>query len=87
MNAARRKTIHDIIEKLEAIKADIEEAKEAVDSVASEEREAFDNMPEGVQSSDRGQQMEGNADALETAAYDLDIDIDSIIEALEEVIG
>ena len=87
MNAARRKTIRGIIEKLEAIKADIEEAKEAVDDVAAEEREAFDNMPEGAQASDRGQQMEENADALETAAYDLDIDIDSIIEALEEVIG
>lgn len=55
MNAARRKTIRGIIEKLEAIKADIEEAKEAVDDVAAEEREAFDNMPEGAQASDRGQ--------------------------------
>ena len=88
MNAARRKTIRGIIEQLEAIKDDIEAAKDAIGAVAEEEQEAFDNMPAGAQSSDRGQQIEENAEALQGMADDMDcIDIDSIITALEEVIG
>ena len=91
MNAARRKTIRGIIERLEAIKDNIEAATDAIGAVAEEEQEAFDNMPEGAQSSDRGQQIEKNAEALRDMADDiifLDcIDIDSIITALEEVIG
>ena len=41
------------------------EAQEIIDTCAEEERESFDNLPEGVQESERGQQMEENADNLE----------------------
>ena len=86
MNAARRQEIIEIIEQLQSIKTDIEAAKDALDSVADEEKEAFDNMPEGPQSSYRGQRMEEGIEAMQTASSDLeDIDIDAIIEALEEV--
>ena len=88
MNALRRKTLRGTIEELESIQTAIEEAKAALDGVAEEEQDAFDNMPEGPQNGDRSQQMQEYIETMETASSDLeDIDIGSIIEALEEIGG
>lgn len=76
MNKQRRKWLSDVITKLEEAKTDIE-------SIAEEEREAYDNLPEGIQESDRGNAMCENADDLEQASSDLDDLIQNLNEILE----
>lgn len=58
MNKARRKKLGEIIDQLEYLREDL-------DAVASEEREAYDNLPESLQESDRGCAMEEAADELD----------------------
>lgn len=60
MNKARRNRIADVQTQLEALKQDI-------DAILSEEQEAYDNMPESLQESERGQAMQEAIDALESA--------------------
>lgn len=66
MNKQRRKRLGEA----ESLIAD---AKEIVEEVAAEEREYFDNMPESLQSGEKGQRAEEVADAL-----------DDLVEALDE---
>lgn len=69
MNNTRRKQIA-------AIMAKLEELKEEVEALHDEEQECFDNLPEGIQYSERGEAMEAAADNLDSA-------FSSIEEALE----
>ena len=62
MNKDRRDRIAKIKEALEDLRGQIE-------NLQSEEQEAFDNMPESLQQSERGQASEAAADALQSA-YD-----------------
>ena len=62
MNKDRRDRIAKIKEALEDLRGQIEDLQ-------SEEREAFDNMPESLQQSERGQDVEATVDALQSA-YD-----------------
>lgn len=66
MNKARRKEIQKIIKDIENL----------VHSILSEEQVAFDNMPENLQGSCRGQESEDAQGSLESA-----------IDALEEAIA
>ena len=68
MNRIRRREITG------AIKL-VEEARGILETVMEEEQEAYDNMPEGLQESEQGEQLEENVallegvvDQLETAA-------------------
>lgn len=65
MNASRRKEIQDILNELSGLRGRIEDLQ-------SEEQEAFDNMPEGLKQSDRGQACEAAASALENAVSAID---------------
>lgn len=73
MNNARRKEI---------VKAEslLSEALAILETCADDEREAFDNMPEGLQASERGQAAESAADALERARDSTQEAIDAIGE-------
>lgn len=73
MNAARRKELIKAIDL-------IEQAKEIISAVAEEEREAYDNIPEGLQESEMGEKMNETADDLE---YVLDEVVDTIQEIIE----
>ncbi len=53
MNADRRKRIVSLLELLE--------------DVINEEQEAFDNMPESLQSSEKGENSQSAIDAMESA--------------------
>lgn len=75
MNKARRKQIETIVSKLYSIQEDI-------DSIAQDERDAFDNLPEGLQYSEKGEGMETNADDLEQASSD----IEDIIDMLRDIV-
>lgn len=75
MNKQRRASLKEAVELLER-------AKSIIECVAEEEREAFDNLPEGIQYSERGEQMEEYADTLDEF-YE---SIGDGIESLEEII-
>lgn len=76
MNAQRRKEIAKAI-------ALIEDAIAILDSVAEEEREAYDNLPESLQYSERGERMEECAEAIEYVSSELTDQIDSLNNAIE----
>lgn len=65
MNRERRKKLGEIIDQLEYLREDL-------DAVASEEREAYDNLPESLQESDRGCAMEEAADELDDICSELE---------------
>ena len=74
MNAQRRKKLQKAVELLNEAMSIIEYAKD-------EEQECFDNLPEGIQYSERGTTMEDNI-------YNLEEIIDNIsdtIDTLEEM--
>ena len=75
MNKQRRKQLADIVEQLESLKSELEEVKE--------QEEAFENMPESLQESDRGQHMQEVIDILDNAFSSIEEAIDGITEAQE----
>lgn len=76
MNKARRTKLENLLERFAEIKTEIE-------AVGEEEQEAFENMPENLQLSKRGQRVEGNADIL----YYVVDHINEIEDWLNEVIN
>ena len=80
--------IKHIIKELEQAMDAIGSAAEELKMVTDEEQEAFDNMPESIQESDRGRSMEEGIESLEEqiSALEDDIDLESIITALEELL-
>jgi len=75
MNAQRRKEIDNIISKLEDLKQDIV-------SMQDEEQGYFDNMPEGLQSSEKGEKAESAVDALDNSVSLINDAIDSLMESM-----
>ena len=73
MNKNRRNAISDIYGKLIDIQSDLE-------CIRDEEQEAFDNLPESIQYSERGERMEEYISSLEEA---LDY-VDYAVESLDE---
>ena len=65
MNKNRRKMIRKIVEQLGGL-------KEELDSVKDEEQEALDSMPENLQESERGEEMQKAIDVMEDACGDLE---------------
>lgn len=90
MNNQRRKQLAGAIEKLEQAGALIEETKETVEFVNEEEQEAYDNMPESLQESERGQTIQENIDKLEDVIFNIESYIDEIndsVESLRDILG
>lgn len=73
MNNQRRKELDVVINMLN-------DAKSKLESVIDDEQCAFDNLPEGLQASDRGGQMACSIDNMNDA---LD-NIDDVISCIEE---
>lgn len=74
MNKQRRKSISDNIKLLEDIKNNLED-------ILSDEEMYFDNMPENLQGSIRGEESETAIDILSTSIDELG----SIIDSLNEI--
>lgn len=70
MNKIRRKELQKAMELLE-------QAKDIIEAVKDEEQEAFDNMPESIQQSERGETME-------EYIYKMDSMCDSLSDAIDE---
>lgn len=85
MNKDRRKDIARAVELLLSAQSAIEEARGVIDDAANAEREYYDNMPENMQSGDRGQQADTAASKLEEVRDTLqDLDIDQMVNDLGE---
>ena len=74
MNKDRRTKIKNIIK-------EIENVKEKLQEVLNEEESVFDNMPENLQCSIRGEESEESIDYMDEAIDALD----NAIEQLEEI--
>ena len=89
MNAKRRNAIesvvNELIEKFEEIKA---EAIDQLSEIRDEEQEAYDNLPESLQESEKGENMQNCIDALEYFMSDLEnMEIEGTDDLLEEIGG
>ena len=71
MNKARRRTLNDAISRLQEVEGILEVTKD-------EEQEAFDNLNESLQDSERGDTMSAAISAMESA-------ITSVQEAIAEL--
>jgi hypothetical protein len=76
MNNTRRKELRKILDSLEVI-------YDTLETISEEERESFENLPEGIQDSERGQLLEAYADAIEYAYGDLESVRDQLTNILE----
>jgi septal ring factor EnvC (AmiA/AmiB activator) len=72
MNKDRRKRIDEVAEKLG-------ELKDEVTAIMEEEQETFDNMPESLQGSERGERSQTAIDTLSEAKNDLQNAIDGLM--------
>lgn len=71
MNKKRRKEIENLRESISETKAKLQD-------LLDEEQQAFDNMPESIQESERGEEMQEIIEYMEAA-------IDSLGEATESL--
>ena len=86
MNKARRTRLQEVIAKLEELDSLRCEAMEMLSEVIDEEQEAHDNMPESVQYSEKGEQMQEYIDSMQSVYDDLDsVDVSSWIDTLNEI--
>lgn len=84
MNKDRRNRVARMITALNRIvEGGIEDLVSDLEALKDEEREAYDNMPEGLQQSERGQNAEEAAGYLETAHDALSSLQDSLNEAID----
>ena len=73
MNKQRRKDIQRAYDL-------IVEAKDVIDTCLEEEQECYDNLPEGIQASERGEEMENNVGQLQECSDNLDYATDALEE-------
>ena len=76
MNKERRKKLTDLFERVEAIKDEVEE-------LSADEWDAFNALPENLQGSERGEQMENIANDLDEA-FGL---LEDVLEYLENALS
>ena len=77
MNKQRRKRLEDVVSRLEERMSDLEYIKE-------EEQEAYDNLPESIQYTERGEAMQENVDDIDYIISDLDQVINSINDVVNK---
>lgn len=75
MNKQRRKELDTIYRKIEDLMQDLE-------TVCGDEQDAYDNLPESLQESDRGETMYNAIDNMESALSSLGEAMDYILEAV-----
>ena len=76
MNKARRKQIEKALDLLQ-------QASEIIAEVGDEEEEAFDNIPESIQESERGEKMQEYIDTIDEAVGAIDEVKDNLETILE----
>ena len=79
--------VKGIKDALENASSQFSDVYSTIDDLETEERDCFDNLPEGLQMSEKGEAMETAADNLETARdyiNDAECDTDYVISKLED---
>lgn len=76
MNAKDRKKVGEWIENLSKVKSEIEDMQQ-------DQQDKYDNMPEGLQDSEKGEALEEAANTLEEVSES----VGSAIESLQEIAG
>lgn len=76
MNKERRK-------RLEVVAQTIDELVQEMYDIQNDEQDAFDNLPEGLQMSERGDQMQDNIDNIDSIISDLE----NIADEIDEIIN
>lgn len=71
MNEQRREKIRQLKARFQDIQTELKQASSELSSILNEEQDAFDNMPEGLQSSYRGMCSEDAIDSMEEQHYSL----------------
>lgn len=90
MNKQRRKELNAMIGPIEELFAKIESLKEDLQPILDAEDEAYNNLPESMQESEKGQLMEAAKGAMEEALNYLDeaaTALESAKEQIEEAKG
>ena len=88
MNNQRRKILLETVARLEELQEAISDIRDEIETVRDEEQDTFDSLPEGLQGTVRGEEMESNVDNLNDVIDALEeIDIDGMIEKINETIG
>ena len=82
MNNARRRRISELKTQIDFANSQLKDASKKLSSILSEEQDAFDNIPEGLQSSYRGMCSEDAIDSMEEASDKLD----EVIELLNDIV-
>ena len=88
MNAKRRKRVKEVIDTIEKLLASLNGIKidyivDELKDLCDEETEAYDNMPESLQWSDRGMQIDQNMANLDDA-HDLMEEVPDLIKEIKE---
>lgn len=88
MNAKRRKRVKEVIDTIEKLLASLNGIKidhivDELKDLCDEETEAYDNMPESLQWSDRGMQIDQNMTNLDDA-HDLMEEVPDLIKEIKE---
>lgn len=73
MNKNDRKRLAELIDQIQALVNE-------VDEIGQSEQEKFDNLTEGLQQSERGQQYQEVADAIESACSDIEDALSNLID-------
>jgi len=92
MNATQRKQIYKLISALSGVDTmdyvaatgAIERVIADLESIRDDEQDKYDNMPESLQSSDRGDTMQEGIDDLESAIEALNTATEALTEVNEE---
>lgn len=85
MNNDRRKKLNEIINQLRSAADTASSIHCDFDSVLSEEREAFENMPEGLQQSEKGQAISEGLDTLDSALDMLDNTLGDLNQIADDI--
>lgn len=85
MNKERRKVLSNAIELLETAKSYVEDAYALVETCKDDEEECYDNLPEGIQESERGEALQENVDDLDNIYMELESIADTISEQTEAI--
>lgn len=82
MNKQRREKIRQLKARFQDIQTELKQTSGELSSILNEEQDAFDNIPEGLQSSYRGMCSEDAIDSMEEASEKLD----EVIELLGDIV-
>jgi len=74
---------NELRKRITGIQLNIEKQKDELQEILEIEQDKFDNMPEGLQDSEKGEKIQSGIDNLETSIGELE----SAVECLNEVLA